>query len=111
MMVADTWHLAESDTHHHPPSRPTFTEVPRKDEFSEVHIAPVRHPRPSLTAGCNEVDLSGLLLGVPHLKGIIIFRVGLLKKHLCVREVIWSNITAKRCRACACPLTSPLGQQ
>jgi hypothetical protein len=96
MMVADTWHLAESDTHH-PPSRSTFTEVPGKDEFSEVRIAPVRHPRPSLTAGCNEVDPSGLLLGVPRLRGTVIFRVGLLKTHLCVREVAWSNITAKRC--------------
>ena len=50
-----------------------------------------------LTAGCNEVDPSGLLFGVPHLKGIIIFCVGLLKKHPCTREVAWSNITAKRC--------------
>jgi hypothetical protein len=48
------------------------------------------------TAGCNEVDPSGLLLGVPRLRGTVIFRVGLLKKHLCVREVEWSNITAKR---------------
>jgi hypothetical protein len=49
------------------------------------------------TAGCNEGDPSGLLLGVPRLRGTVIFRVGLLKKHLCVREVAWSNITAKRC--------------
>jgi hypothetical protein len=48
-------------------------------------------------ASCNEVDPSGLLLGVPRLRGTVIFRVGLLKKHLCVREVAWSNITAKRC--------------
>jgi hypothetical protein len=48
-------------------------------------------------AGCNEVDPSGLLLGIPRLRGTVIFRVGLLKKHLCVREVAWSNITAKRC--------------
>ena len=93
-----SWHLAPGGVRHphHPPSRPTFTEVPGKDEFSEVRIAPVRHPRPSLTAGCNEVDPSGLLLGVPRLRGTVIFRVGLLKKHLCVREVSWSNITAKR---------------
>jgi hypothetical protein len=47
--------------------------------------------------GCNEVDTSGLRLGIPRLRGTVIFRVGLLKKHLCVREVVWSNITAKRC--------------
>jgi hypothetical protein len=96
MMVADTWHPLEVRHAHHPPSRPTFTEVPGKDEFLEVHIAPVQHPRPSLTAGCNEVDPSDLLLEVPRLRGTVIFRVGLLKKHLCVREVEWSNITAKR---------------
>jgi hypothetical protein len=52
---------------------------------------------PWAAAGCNEVDPSGLLLEVPCSKGTVIFRVGLLKKHLCVREVMWSNITAKRC--------------
>jgi hypothetical protein len=51
------------------------------------------------TAGCNEVDPSDLLFGVPHLRGIVIFRGGLLKKHQCAREVARSNITAKRCRA------------
>jgi hypothetical protein len=49
------------------------------------------------SSSCNEVDTSGLLLGVPRLRGTVIFRVGLLKKHLCVREVVWSNITAKSC--------------
>jgi hypothetical protein len=46
-------------------------------------------------AVCNEVDPSGLPLGVPRLRGTVIFRVGLLKKHPCVREVVWSNIIAK----------------
>ena len=32
------------------------------------------------------------------MKEIVIFRVGLLKKHPCAREVAWSNITPKRCR-------------
>jgi hypothetical protein len=32
------------------------------------------------------------------LRVTVIFRVGLLKKHLCVREVAWSNIIAKRCQ-------------
>ena len=49
------------------------------------------------TASCNEVDSSGLLFGVPHLKGIVIFRAGLLKKHPCAREVARSNVTARRC--------------
>jgi hypothetical protein len=36
-----------------------------------------------LTAGCNEVDPSGLLFGVTHLRRTVIFRVGLLKRHPC----------------------------
>jgi aryl-alcohol dehydrogenase-like predicted oxidoreductase len=35
------------------------------------------------TAGCNEVDPSGLLFGVTHLRRTVIFRVGLLKRHPC----------------------------
>jgi hypothetical protein len=50
-----------------------------------------------VTAGCNVVDPSGPLLGVPRLRGTVIFRVDLLKRHLCVREVAWSNFTAKCC--------------
>src|SRR5215213_9828271 len=56
------------------------------------------------TAGCNEVDPSGLLLGVQYgvqyLRGTVIFRVSLPKKHPGAREVAWSNITAKRCNVC-----------
>src|SRR5215212_9547534 len=61
-------------------------------------VAAVRELTP--TAGCNEVDPSGLLLGVQYgvqyLRGTVIFRVSLPKKHPGAREVAWSNITAKR---------------
>src|SRR3954463_4669516 len=50
----------------------------------------------SFYGGCNEVDPSGLLFGVPHLREIVIFRVGLLQKHPCATKVAWSNIIAKR---------------
>src|SRR5215210_6361376 len=57
------------------------------------------------TAGCNEVDPSGLLLGVQYgvqyLRGTVIFRVSLPKKHPGAREVAWSHVTAKPYRACA----------
>jgi hypothetical protein len=96
VVVPGSRHLAKSDTHIIRLLGLPSPKCLEKDEFSEVRIAPVRHPRPSLKAGCNEVDPSDLLLGVPRSRGTVIFRVGLLKKHLCVREVVWSNITAKR---------------
>jgi hypothetical protein len=63
------------------------------------------------TAGCNDVDPSGLLLGVPRLWGTVIFRVGLLKKRLCVREAAWSNITAKRRRVATARTSEEQGSE
>src|SRR5215212_1931912 len=74
-----------------------FTQVPSKKACSRKFVSSDH------TAGCNEVDPSGLLLGVQYgvqyLRGTVIFRVSLPKKHPGAREVAWSNITAKRYRS------------
>ena len=39
-----------------------------------------------------------MFLVLAHLKGSAPFCVGLLKKHSCIQETAWFNVTASRCK-------------